>query len=240
MWTVLKRQASVNIINWGIAPVAMIGSSVAGSIFLYVLIRVIDKEAVEVVPVGTLLAAVIGGIHLATMIIVGVNIYFNIEVAMGSTRKQFFISWFVFYAVGAALCGGLLICIAAAERGINQMLYPGMSQRINFVPYIQKWSVAAAVGIVIVATFVGTCLLRLGKIGRYILLAVWLFACVCGPQIVEAVTDAPDSVFGRIGRGFAAVVKIIPGNTWISISVLAGLACIAGTWLIVRTQRVKS
>lgn len=240
MWMSLKRQYTVMADNWKLSFAMVIGSWLFGQALLWILIHVLGKEAKEMVPVGLLFAVLIPVFYIVTMMLVSLNQYFNLEVAMGSTRKQFFFSWYAVNLIGILLNYLVLLPLAQAEKLVGRTLYGDLEQTIDFFPFLLRYGVIVSIGIVICASFMGAFIMRLGKTGRYILLALWVVLCIGGPQIVEAVKDAPDSVFGRIGCMIAAIAGLLPGKTWAGIAVILCVPAFAGTWGLLRRQQVKA
>ncbi len=242
MWKNLKRQYTVMADNWNLSFAIVIGSWLFGQGLLWILIHVLGKEAKEMVPVGLLFAIVIPVFYIVTMMLVSLSQYFNLEVAMGSTRKQFFLSWYAVNLIGILLNYLVLLLLAQAEAFVSRTLYRDLDleQTIDFLPFLLRYGVIVSIGVVICASFMGAFIMRLGKTGRYILLALWMVLCIGGPQIVEAVKDAPDSVFGRIGRMIAAITGLLPGKTWAGIAVILCVPAFVGTWGLLRRQQVKA
>ena len=72
------------------------------------------------------------------------------------------------------------------------------------------------------------------------LLTVWIVLCLGFPQVMNAVEDAPNSIFGQIGGFFADLAETIPAGIW----GLAGIAFVTMSlvisYLILRKQQVTA
>lgn len=58
--------------------------------------------------------------------------------------------------------------------------------------------------------------------------------------MVEAIGEAPDSLFGKIGSAAIRLFSGVSSEMWILVSVLAGVIGLTGTYLFLRRQQVTS
>lgn len=159
---------------------------------------------------------------------------------MGCTRSRFFVSFyivnFIFNLIGVCL----LTVISLADQALCSVMYPDCMNEIELTPYLLRWGILAAAVIPMISGFLGALLMRYGKRAGWILWALWMFGCIGLPRITEAVSEAPDSVFGKIGSVLINLIRMVPGNMWICIVGVVSLLGLGGAWILLRKQQVIS
>lgn len=207
---------------------------------LYQILYVINKDIGAYVPLGTILAAFVAALFAGTLVITQLGLYFNIEVSMGCIRKHFFISY-VLCAVIAGLVGWmyvLLICVA--ERALNGWLHPMQEVRVEILPYLLKWGMPVMLLVIAAALLCSTLLLRFGRWMRILLLTVWIVLCLGFPQVMNAVEEAPDSIFGQMGHFFTELTEKVPTGAWGLAGGTFIIAALTVSYLILRRQQVTA
>lgn len=234
----LKRQCRVLWQDWTFLGAGLIlGMAIFGFV-LYQILYVVAKDVGAYVPLGTVLAAFSAALVAGTLVITQLGLYFNIEVSMGCIRTHFFISY-VLCAVAASLAGWVCVLpVCVAEYALNGLLHPLQEVKVDILPYLLKWGIPVMLLVVAAALLCGTLMIRFGKWMRILLLTLWIVLCVGFPQVVNAVEEAPDSVFGRIGGFFTGLAADIPAGMWGLAGAAFIIAAFIGSYLLLRRQQV--
>ena len=95
MFQSIKRQFRVQWRDWIWAEVAVLGAALAGVGLFLIMTRVLDDTDGGYFGLGTLLSLVVGAIFSAMMTGGQMMVSFQTQIAMGSTRKQFFVSYYI-------------------------------------------------------------------------------------------------------------------------------------------------
>ena len=114
------------------------------------------------------LGTVIGGIVAIgySLLVTGLSFYssFQIEVGFGSTRKHFFVSFYL-YALGMSLINGLMIfLLCRLEQGIYGILYPGLASEVKIMPVLVWLVPSLAVILPMAGISAAAFMMRFGKI----------------------------------------------------------------------------
>lgn len=163
----------------------------------------------------------------------------NLEAAMGCTRKDFFLSYYLTGFLVNIVYVILLAVICMAENSIGKILYPDMINVIDLLSCIIRWGIPAAVALTVIGGFCGTLVLRFGKKAFWVMWAIWMIVCLGGPRAAEAVSESPDSLFGKMGLAIEMLVERVPLNLWILLAIVLVLACGIGNYLMIRRQQVS-
>lgn len=238
MIQVFKRQNHVLWRDWAMEVGLIAGMGVFG-IVLYQIILTLAKSARDAyVPLGTILAGFTATIFVFALIMTQFSIYFNIQISMGCTRKRFFVSFFagsLFWSL-AGYVTVLLVCLA--ENALNGSLHPQIPVKVNVFPYILRWGAPVMLLLTAVSVLLGAVLLRFGRRAYWIMFALWMILCIGFPRVMEAVDEAPDSVFGKLGNGIIDFVLSVPAGTWGIVMAAAVAAGLAGAYVLIRRQQV--
>lgn len=217
--------------------VFVLGSSLIGFLVMYVLLLYPDKETVSYFPLGTVLGCLVSAIYCFTMA-VGMQTYFNIEISMGCTRKEFFWSYFAVTVIGNIFCILFLMGICTVENTIYAAAYPNLRNEINIIPYLFKFGIPAAAGVSMIGVFCCALLMKFGRKAFWILWFLWMFSFLGLPRIADAVEEAPHSIFGQIGSVAAGIMRSVPGNIWFMVVAMLCLVSFALSFLFIRKQQV--
>lgn len=232
----IKRQFSVLWDSLMYEIVLIIGSGLIGAVLFQIIMRT-DKSITSYVSLGTLIGCMIAVIYTFIMS-AGMPIYFNLEVSMGCTRKEFFLTYFAVCVMENIFALIFLAILCRIENTIYARVYPALSGKINLLPYLFKFGIPAAIGLVIVGGLCGTLVMRFGKKAFWIIWGLWMVGGIAIPQIHEAQTEAPNSVFGIIGNKAMGMFRGIPGNIWIFAAVIFCLVSFAVNFYLIRKQQV--
>ena len=63
--------------------------------------------------------------------------------------------------------------------------------------------------------------------------------CLGGPNIADAVTDAPNSILGRIGLGIAGIVSFFSGAIGIITGIIILAVVFAAIYYMIQRQAVQ-
>lgn len=233
----IKQQFQVELIGLVYGIVILAGVSIAGIILMYILANVIDDKEFWIA-MGALLGAI--GIALYMLVMMGASIGydFNMQISLGCTRRHFFVSYYVVNASFAVLYVMGLMGIYRIEKGLAAALYSDLDCALDFWPILVRGGIPIAFLIIAVGGFAGALVMRFGMKAFWVMWAIWMFAFLGVPNISNLTESAPDSVLGRIGIQAGLLIQSVSVELWITAGVLTGIVSLAGTWLIIRRQRV--
>lgn len=233
----LKNQARVQVEDWITGLVVILAGTLVGEVILQCVMR-IGKGQDTYVAIGTVVTVMMALLYSAIMTLSMFRFYFNIEVSMGSTRKDFFLSFFGINILWNLVYVGVVALICQAENSLCRVWFPASSNELDFLPYVARWGIPLAFLLPMVMGLCSAAILRYGKKMSGILLILWMTLCIGGPRVSEAVRKAPNSLFGKLGRGIMAIIRLLPGNIWLCLMAVGGLACLGAAYLIMRRQEV--
>lgn len=234
----IKRQFRVQWQDWLWMNLIILVSSIAGMVLFQVIVRIAGDELEEWFAMGTVIGGMCALMFLLIMSMVQISIHFNAQISMGSTRKQFIISWLVVGITEAVAAVLLVTGICFCENKLFGVIYSGIPNEINFLPYLLKYGVLAAMAATILGNFCGTLVMRFGKVAFWILWALWMFGCLGLPRITEAIEEAPNSFYGKVGSGIGHFLQGIPVSMWVILVLGICGAALAVTYGILRKQPV--
>ena len=234
----LKKQFSMQWKDWIFGYLIILFMGVMGWVIMYFMTSR-DPEVTSYAGLGGLMAAI--GLLFYTIVSAVGQMWtgFNLAVSMNSTRKHFLASYYlvIFPAtlVGLALVG----LIGWVEESFYRSIYPGLSSAMDFQHYLVRYGILAAAVLVLVLGFCGALLLRYGRKAFWIMWAAWMITFLGIPRILDAVEDAPGSVFGIIGNKMILLLRGMSDTAWIALGIVLGVICLAGTYGILRRQQVN-
>lgn len=234
----IKRQFQVQWKDWAWLNVVIFGCGIVGCVLFYIIANTGDERITDWFAMGTVLAGLFSIIFLMVLSVVQMPLHFNIQIAMGSTRKQFMVSWLAVGVAEAVVAVLLVMGICFCENKVCAVLYAGLPNEINFLPYLLKYGVLVAAAAMILGTFAGALIMRFGRVAFWILWALWMFICLGLPGMEEAALSVPDSFYGKIGTVLMQFVRGISANTWVALAVAGSLAALAGIYGILHKQAV--
>lgn len=239
MVTAIKRQLKVWYSDWFIMVLVILGCGVFGKV-LFQIIALTDKEMMEHFPLATLLAAIGAVMFCGIMAAVQMPLSFNMEVSLGCTRKHFVGSFYAAMLVCSVICWAVVLVIGVIENAMNAAMYPTWKSEFDMLPYVIKWGLPVLAAVAVIGCFCGVLVMHFGKVAFWILWALWMIGCIGFPQISEAVEEAPDSMYGKLGAAVLGVVSKVPVSAWIVAGVTLVVVSVAGTWGFLRRQQVTS
>lgn len=191
------------------------------AMILWGVMRSVFRQEAQYIPLGTIMALGLCGLGILFTQIFQIELIFDLEISMGSTRRTFFLSYLLvqaLYNVGNYI---LLVLLVLLEKKIRPFL---IAQDITVgkkAELIWSWTIRYGFPALLVFTIVsilfGTLWMYFGKVAGVILWILWMALCLGGPNIADAVTDAPNSILGRIGLGITGIVSFFSGAAGIII-----------------------
>lgn len=239
MLEALKKQFSVQWKDWLGMGLLLPGAWIIGTGLHYIIIKT-DSDVTSYFPMGTLMAALVAGLCAVIMGVLQLGFSFNMEVSMGFTRAEFFLSYYVVSFVFSAFYTGILSLLNLAETVLEKHLYPDMSCEIDFLPYILKGGIPAAAVVCLISGFCGVLILRFGKKVSWGLWTLWMLCAIVFPQLHNAAETAPDSLFGWIGNKIGWMFSGFTVNEVIGIAAVLSIFSLVGAWMYLRNQQVTS
>lgn len=238
MFQSIKRQFRVQWRDWIWAEVAVLGAALAGVGLFLIMTRVLDDTDGGYFGLGTLLSLVVGAIFSAMMTGGQMMVSFQTQIAMGSTRKQFFVSYYIVCLVESLVLMVWLLGIAAAENILATEVFGG-EQEIDFVPYLLRYGFLAVVGLNSLGALSGTMILRFGKKAFWTLWILWMIAFLGIPRVHILAKGAPDSIWAKMEGILRSAFGGLQINTWIVLGGLLSLIFLGISWISLRRQQVN-
>ena len=237
MLETVKKQFSIQWKDWIWVGAFLFGAAVLG-MGMHLFIVKIDKTVNTYFALGTVFSGVLTAILGGIMIITQFGIYFHAEISLGCRRDYYLLSVYFFDLAALLGCLAAVILVNIAENALEAVMYPDLSCEIDFLPYLLKWGFPVILLLCVGGIFCGALLLRFGKRAFWVLWTIWMAACIGGPQVLNAMTEAPDSPLGRIGNFFMELGKRIPGNAAAVLIVVLLAVCMVFTWKMIKKQEV--
>lgn len=78
-----------------------------------------------------------------------------------------------------------------------------------------------------------------GKVAGVILWILWMALCLGGPNIADAVTDAPNSILGRIGLGITGIVSFFSGAAGIITGIIILAVVLVAIYYMIQRHAVR-
>lgn len=188
---------------------------------------------------GGILAAAGLAIYTAIMAIGQMWTGFNMAVSMNSTRRHFFVSYYLVIFAGALIGLGLVGIIGWAENNFYKGVYPGQLPAIDILAFLKNYGILIMAVLVMALGFCGTLLLRFGRKAFWVMWAAWMIGFLGVPRVIDAAQDAPGSVFGIIGNKMILLFRGMPEGAWVVMGIILGAACLAGTYGMLQKQQVN-
>ncbi len=237
MWKAIKRQIYVQRELYAVIAGIMLGVWALGAAALAIAMHFIEEKAYF--PIGTCCALMAIGVMMLFFVFGEVVVYFNVELSMGSTRKELFVSHLAMSLLAIAEIFVLTVLLCKAEEVLNRIQYAGVKEGIKLLPYLLRIGIPIIVLLVILAGLVGALFLLFGRPVLAAAWIVWMFLCIGVPRIHDAAEEMPDSLWGRIGNAVGRLIGGIPGYLQWVLFVALCAAGTAGTWAILRRQQVS-
>lgn len=199
---------------------------------------IMADDGTSYLAVGTLLASVIEGIIVLLTETLSVGIYFNIQVAMGCTRKKFFVSYYLANGIKNLLIVLLLILLCGIETAYCRAIYPEMEKGLDMLSWLIKAGVPAVLALPAVGELCGALLIRFSRKAFWVMWVLWMLVSLGVPNMINAVEEDSRSLLGILGRQAATVLRAVPGSAWVFAGGAGMVLCIAAAWLLLRKQQV--
>ena len=217
MWETIKKQFRVQ--RWD----GMAGTLFAAAVgLLFVIVSVAARGILgekSYIELGTVLAGICMGVF--ALVGTGLSFYtsFQIEVGLGSTRKHFFISFYLYSLILGLINGLLLLLFYEMEHGLYGVLYPGVASELEMMPFLPVLVLYLAVVLPMLGISAAAAVMRFGKIAFWIMWAFWMLGFLVIPRFLGAAKDQPQSVYGILGKGLMGAAAVFPrrcgwGSFW--------------------------
>lgn len=237
MLQAVKRQLSVRKDDWLVGCLFTVMAYLAGGILLGILMFLV-KSADFYINLGSILAMVVGGIFFLITVVGSTISYFNLEISFGSTRKEFLVSHYIASFLHGISYVAMIFVLAILEQTLARSVLTDKALVVDILPWIPKAGGLIVTGIIVLSTLAAALIMRFGRLAGWSLWGVWMVLCIGYPRVMDAVKEAPNSVFGRIGRWFLWLAGQLPWYGWLALGAGAGLLCVFGTVWIIRKQQV--
>lgn len=210
MLEAVKRQLKSTYDHAILSYVMSILGFLAAMVMWLVLRGVLRKEA-QYVPLGTIMALGLCGLCILFSQIFQTKLLFALEISMGSTRRIFFLSYLLVQALYNAGNYILLVFLILLEKKTRPFLVAHNVAAGKKAELICSWTIRYGFPALLVFTIVsilfGTLWMYFGKVVGVILWILWMAFCLGGPNIADAITDAPNSILGKVGLGIAGMIS---------------------------------
>lgn len=213
------------------------------AMILWGVMRSVLRQEAQYIPLGTIMALGLCGLCILFTQIFQIKLMFDLEISMGSTRRTFFLSYLLVQALYNAGNYILLALLVLLEKKIRSFLIAQDIAVGKKAELIWSWTIRYGFPALLVFTIVsilfGTLWMYFGKVAGVILWILWMALCLGGPNIADAVTDAPDSILGRIGLGIAGISSFFTGTIGIITGIIIFVVVLVAIYYMVQRQMVK-
>lgn len=237
MFIAIKRQWKVSYRDWPICYVVMLGSAVFGMILLTILMRT-DPTVEAWFPMGTVMAGLIACFYLFMIGAAGDSSAFNIEVGMGSTRKHFFVSYYVITLLQSLSCAVVVWAVYLAETLLWNRVYAPLRCEVEMFPMLFGLGLLLSFILPMLGMFVAELVGRFGKRAGWALWMLWMASFIFVPRFMDAAEETPESIFGRVGSVFLGILHAFTPKQWAGIVLAVSLACFGIAWVMAKKRQV--
>ena len=242
MLEAVKRQLKSTYDHAILSYVMSILGFLAAMVMWLVLRGVLRKEA-QYVPLGTVMALGLCGLCILFSQIFQTKLLFALEISMGSTRRIFFLSYLLVQALYNAGNYILLVLLILLEKKTRPFLITQDIAVGKKAEQIWSWTIRygfpALLIFTIISVLCGTLLMYFGKVAGTILWVLWMALCLGGPNIADAITEAPNSVLGKIGLGITGVMSFFSGATGMIVGIVIVIAVLVIIYCMIQKQAVQ-
>lgn len=242
MLEAVKRQLKMTY-DHAILSYAMSILGFLAAMIMWIVMRGVLREEAQYVPLGTVMALVLCGICILFSQIFQTKLLFNLEISMGSTRRTFFLSYLLVQALYNAGNYILLVLLVLLEKKIRPFLVARNVAAGKKAELIWSWTIRYGFPALLVFTIVsilfGTLWMYFGKVVGVILWTLWMAFCLGGPNIADAITDAPNSILGKVGLGIAGMISFFSGATGMIVGIVIVIAVLVIIYCMMQKQAVQ-
>ncbi|MDY3919433.1 MAG: hypothetical protein SOZ59_10615 [Candidatus Limivivens sp.] len=165
---------------------------------------------------------------------------FNRAVAFGQTRRDFLVFHSLIIYVFLLLELFLIRGWAEIENRIGAAWFSGKMD-LDICSWLRPELLPVyALVLLGIRLFFMALLIRYMKMATVAILALWMLFVLGFPNMMDAVSEAPDSLLGVMGRGLLDILGGIPEKTGIVMLNTVGVLMVGGAVLLLRKQRVTA
>lgn len=229
----LKLQKSVFLVN--------LAAELGGFLFGFLLVNLImrlDDDPGSWFCMGTMMALVVSVMFAFFNGSFGYSGEFQVAIAMGRTRMAFMGSYALRLLIQLLADYVVLLGLYHLELAVYPLLFPAYGNKVAF-SFLTDWRILlpGALGILIVAMFIGALYGRYGKKGMWAFYLIWLFCCFVLPRLFD--DDLGSGVLDQAALGVRTVLAAIPPAAWGTLGAVLAVGMVAATILLGRRQMVK-
>lgn len=209
-------------------------------ILLVVLILTFVKDADDYAKLGGFLALIVGMIVLVISGCLTVQNDFNLAISMGKTRKTIMPAMYVFLFMQTLVTFAAIYIVDFLEERLYAVLYPGFPCEMDYTSFLHErllvWPLFF--GVPALVLFLGALVLKFGNNAFWFVWIFWWVIFMIAPKMMHAATERPDSGLGKIGRAILSLVGRMQANDVTLVSIVVAVAALAGSYALMRKQRV--
>ena len=123
------------------------------------------------------------------------------------------------------------------DNKTNAYLYPAFSSEADILPWILKYGMPLAAGLMLAGILAGTIILKFGRKAGWTLWAIWMIGCFTLPRLMDA---APHSPAYKVRTAIQHFIQLFPSFIWVGAAAAAMILCVIISWLLLRKQQVNS
>lgn len=229
----LKLQKSVFLVNLA----AELGGFLFGFLIVNLVMR-LDDDPGSWFCMGTMMALVVSVVFVFFYGSFGYSGEFQVAIAMGRTRMAFMGSYALRLLMQLLADYVVLLGLYHLELAVYPLLFPAYGNEVAF-SFLTDWRILlpSALGILIVAMFIGTLYGRYGKKGIWASYLIWLFCCFVLPRLFD--DDLGSGVLDQAALGVRMVLAAVSPAAWGTLGAVLAAGMVAATILLGRRQMVK-
>lgn len=237
MWKAIKKQFMVQWCDLMAGSLFAAATGVVGIIIAIVAMGTVGKGE-NYIEIGTIIAGMVTAI--ISLVGIGFSFYssFQLEVGLGSTRKHFFTSFYLFSLTWGLTNGLIVILFYEMEHRLYGMLYPTAVSEVEMMPFLAVLALYLAVVLPMVGISAAVTMMRFGRIAFWIMWVIWMVGFLVIPRFLGAAEDRPRSVYGIMGKGLIRFADIFSPAVWMAIIFAAALMWMAISYRIILKSQV--
>lgn len=233
----LWKDVRLNIHDLLVMLAAMAGGMVLGVVMVCIIMHV-DADPGSWFCMGTLFCCLVGVVFQLIRGAFGYSTEFQLALAMGCTRREFMVSYFLRALISGAIVLALTRLVYSLELHLYTALFPQYGNDADF-SVIFRWNVLliAIFAMALIPMFLGSLYSRYGKKGMAAFYVIWLFCCFVLPRMFHE--EFGPGVLDQVAFRLRHIIFLVPAPIWIVLGLAAAAAMAAATVIFGRTQPVK-
>lgn len=238
MFQQLKLDLKLNWKDLTTTLYAILGLFLIGFILVNVIMRV-ESDPGDWFCLGTLLALGTLGFMVLFGYGFGYPQSFQLALSMGRTRGAFMVSYALRLLLQTAVAYLVILCLHQVELALYSVLFPDYGNDAYFT-FLTQWKimVPVALGLMILAMFLGAIYGNYGKKGLWLFYILWFAFCFIGPRFAD-LEEGSANVLDQAAFGMLRIFRTIPPTVWAVMGLSTAALMVVGIVVMGKRQMVR-